>query len=99
MDHQVTSNTLPSSSPINPQWKVDLPSNTAAQNHGKFVPMQFRTQPVNIPGGMHRQATNLQLYDRGKPFVVKFLKFLRKRFDDTVKLLLKGYFNLTAKFL
>ena len=58
--------TCSTSSPINPQWKVELPQNPAARNHGKFVPMQFRTQPANLPGGMHRQATSLQFHDKGK---------------------------------
>ena len=67
------SSPLPPSSPISPQWKVDLPQNQVARNHGKFVPMQFRTQPANIPGGIHRQATNLQLYDRGEAYNFFFI--------------------------
>ena len=46
------------------QWSPEFP--VARENekpHSKFVPMQFRTQPANLPTGMRRQSTNLHAAD------------------------------------
>ena len=49
-------------SPGNQQWSPDFPASSqgaAEKTHSKFVPMQFRTQPANLPGGLRRQSTNM----------------------------------------
>ena len=42
------------------QWKPDLPASQADRNHNKFVPMQLRTQPGNLPGNVNRGKNMVQ---------------------------------------
>lgn len=47
------------SSSNNNNYVIDVPESAvrSAANHTKFVPMQFRTQPQNLPSSLQRQAT------------------------------------------
>ena len=45
------------------QWSPDFPAPREEKSHSKFVPMQFRTQPANLPTGMRRQSTNIAMSD------------------------------------
>ena len=57
-----------------PQWTPDFPQPRTEKAHGKFVPMQYRTQPANLPGGIKRQGTSIGNIDKGET-----------DFNDTVK--------------
>ena len=58
----------------NQQWKPDFPSSPQVErSHNKFVPMQLRTQPANLPSSMQRQVSNLALLERGKAIGLNFL--------------------------
>lgn len=45
------------------QWAPEFPSQAQEKTHSKFVPMQFRTQPANLPGGMRRQSTHVTMQE------------------------------------
>ncbi|XP_077986413.1 uncharacterized protein LOC144440857 [Glandiceps talaboti] len=50
----------------NVQYQPDFPSSKQAlTNKSQFIPMQFRTQPLNMPGPpLHRGNTMANLYDK-----------------------------------
>ena len=39
--------------------ELTLPASLTVRNHNKFVPMQFRTQPANLPSALSRQNTQI----------------------------------------
>ena len=46
------------------QWSPEIPATQQLMNnHRKFIPTQFRTQPMNLPGGLVRQTTSVTIYD------------------------------------
>ena len=62
MSQSVLGNPTPGAG--NQQWSPDFPAashSPVEKTHSKFVPMQFRTQPANLPGGIRRQSTHANM--------------------------------------
>lgn len=49
-----------------PQWALELPHQRTEKPQGKFVPMQYRTQPANLPGSIKRQNSNMTNIEKGE---------------------------------